>query len=124
MELIEERMKDWRAAYDDMLVDTAEVRDQILTLQAILDKVEEPYKERMAEIEGEIKTFALARAESVKAHGVAVSYRKGYERVSYDRNKTDVVLGVLRDVLPETAKSLEGARKSSLVQPSVTVKAV
>lgn len=124
MELIEERMKDWRAAYDDMMIDTAEVRDQLLTLQAILQEVEQPYKERMAEIEGEIKPFALARAVGVQAHGVVVSYRSGYERVSYDRNKADVVLGVLRDVLPETAKSLEGARKVSFVQPSVTIRAV
>ena len=124
MELIEERMKDWRAAYDDMLVDTSEVREQLITLQNILAEIEEPYKGRMAEIEGEIKGFALARAGGVKAHGVAVTYRKGYERVSYDRKQTDVVLALLRDIMPETAKSLEGARKSSFVQPSVSVKAV
>ena len=124
MELIEERMKDWRAAYDDMLVDTAEVREQLITLQNILAEIEEPYKERMAEIEGEIKGFALARAGGAKAHGVAVTYRKGYERVSYDREQTDVVLALLRDMMPETAKALETARKFSFVQPSVTVKAV
>ena len=124
MELIKERMKDWRTEYDDMLVDTAEVREQLITLQNILAEIEEPYKGRMAEIEDEIKGFALVRAEGAKAHGVAVTYRKGYERVSYDRKQTDVVLGLLRDIMPETAKALDTARKSSLVQPSVTVKAI
>ena len=124
MELIEAMMGDWRAAYDDMLVDTSEVRDQIATLQAVLSEVEAPYRERMKEIEEEIRGFALARAEGAKANGVVVGYRNGYQRVSYNAKQTDMVLGMLRDVLPETAQSLEGARKVSFVQPSVTVKAV
>lgn len=124
MELIEERMKDWRAAYNDMEIDTWGLRQQLEALQARLANLENPYKERMKEIEDEIKSLALARAEGVKAYGVAVSYRSGYQRVSYDSKVADSVLGTLRDVLPETAKTLEGGRKDTFVSPSVSIKAV
>ena len=124
MEQIEGLMKDWRVAYNDMQMDTWGLRQQVEYLQAKLAYLENPYKERMAEIEGEIKALALARAEGVKAYGVVVGYRSGYERVSYDHKTADAVLGTLRDVLPEAAKTLEGARKSTLVSPSVSVKAV
>jgi len=124
MELIEERMKDWRAAYNDMEIETWGLRQQVESLQARLANLENPYKERMAEIEAEIKTLALARADSVKGYGVAVGYRSGYERVSYDSKVADSVLGTLRDVLPETARTLEGGRKSTFVAPSVSIKAV
>jgi hypothetical protein len=58
------------------------------------------------------------------AEGVVASYRSGYERVSYDTSKVDAVLGVMRDIMPEAAKTLDGARKVKRVSPSVTVKAV
>lgn len=121
--VIEDRMKDWRAAYDDMMIDTAEVREQLEELGVILNEIVAPYKERMAEIEEEIKTLAIAIGGGTKAHGVVVGYRNGYQRVSYDSKQTDVVLGLLRDVLPETAVALDGARKASWVKPSVSIKA-
>ena len=117
-------LKEWRADYDDMMEDTAELREQIDTLAAAKENIAIPYKIRMAELEVEIKAGALAQGKGHKAEGVAVNYRRGYERVSYDSKQTNVVLGALRDMLPETANVLEGARKVSYVSPSVTVKAI
>ena len=121
---MDELLKEWRECYDSMAEDTAELSAQISSLGESLVEIATPYRERMAELEVQIKTEALILGKGHKAEGVAVSYRKGYERVSYDAKQTDVVLGFLRDVLPESAKSLEGARKSSFVSPSVNVKAI
>ena len=121
---MDELLKEWRECRDAMMEDTAELREQFDMLYAIEREIATPYEQRLKELESEIKALALIQGKGHKAEGVEVGYRKGYERVSYDAGKTDVVLGFLRDVLPESAKSLEGARKSSFVSPSVSVKAV
>ena len=121
---MDELLKEWRHNYDSMTEDTVELRAQLDTLNAAYGDIVTPYKQRMSELEDEIKAQALIMGKGHKAEGVTVNYRKGYERVSYDAEQTDVVLGFLRDVLPESAKSLEGARKSSFVSPSVSVKAI
>jgi len=120
---MDELLKKWREQYDAMMEDTAELDDQIETLIKARNDIAEPYQERISELEREIKAEALMMGEGAKAHSVNVGYRKGYERISYDAGRVDSVLGVLRDVAPETAKSLEAARKSSFVSPSVFVKA-
>ena len=120
---MDELLKRWREQHDAMTEATAELAEQIDTLKEAMFAIAEPYKWEMARLEGEIKAEALMMGEGAKAHGVNVGYRKGYERISYDAKQTDMVLGMLRDVLPETAKSLEVARKSSFVSPYVSVKA-
>jgi len=121
---MDELLRDWRDCYDSMMEDTAELRGQFEVIHAAQREIEAPYEDRMKELEVQIRADTIVRGMSHSAEGVLVSYRKGYERVSYDSDKTDAVLGVLRDVLPETAKTMEGARKVSHVSPSVTVKAV
>ena len=121
---MDQLLKEWRECHDDMVEDTAELRAQFDTLYAAQREIEIPYEQCMRELEVEIKAEALIQGKGHKAKGVAVNYRKSYERVTYDSKQVDGTLGVLRDVLPETAKSLEAARKVSYVSPSVTVKAI
>src|SRR4030042_5838668 len=94
-------VKSWRDCYDDMTEDTAELRQQVQVLTMALDEIAVPYRLRMAEIEEQIKTRAMAWGEGYKGNGVVVGYRSGYERASYDSKRTDMVLGTLRDILPE-----------------------
>ena len=121
---MDELLKEWRGHYDAMMEDTAELREQIKRLSGIQREIAESYLLLMDDLEDHIKARALVKAEGHKANGVKVGYRKGYERISYDAGTADGVLGVLRDVLPETAKTLERARKSTFVSPSVSVKAI
>jgi len=122
--LMDELLKEWREVYDVLVALAGPIKQEISNLQEQLSVMCEPYENELDAIEGEIKEAALANGESTKAHGVAVSYRSGYERVSYDPKQTDMILGMLRDVLPETAVALEGARKSSRVAPFVSIKAI
>jgi hypothetical protein len=124
MEPFDDLLRQWRTAHDDMMEETAELRHQLETLQGQLAEMEAPYRDEMKTIEDEIKPRAMAWGQRRTANGVDVSYRKGYDRVSYDSKRTDMVLGFLRDVLPDTAAALEAARKVSFVSPSVTIKAV
>ena len=121
---MDELLKEWRECYDNMMLDTADLRAQTDTLYEMQRVVEAPYEQRMKELEVDIKAAALGLGCSHTAHGAMVAYRSGYELVSYDSGKTDMVLGLLRDVLPETASVLDGARKVSFVKPSVSVRAV
>lgn len=116
---LEKLMEQWRKVYDEREKATADLQSQIAEAVA-------PFAEKMAELEAQIKPLMLAQAKTHKAShlGVEASYRTGYERVSYDSGKTDAVLGVLRDIMPQTASTLEAARKVSYVQPSVSVKAI
>jgi len=123
-EPFDDLLKLWRTAHDDMIAETAELRHQLETLQGQLSEMEAPYRNELKVIEEEIKPRAMTWGQRRIAHGVEVSYRKGYDRVSYDSKRTDMVLGFLRDVLPDTAASLEAARKVSFVSPSVSIKAV
>ena len=73
-------------------------------------------------IEGEIIPAVSDHLQETWKHdGVEARYRKGARRVTYKWQTVDSVLGVLRDVLPETAITLEGARSESIGKPSVNV---
>lgn len=119
MHELEELMAQWRKLYDERGTATEELQQQLAEAVA-------PFAEQMAELEAQIKSLMLAQAQTHEAPhlGVKASYRKGYERVSYDRVRTDSVLGILRDIMPQTADVLEAARKISYVKPSVSVKAI
>lgn len=123
-EMLDQLLLMWRDEYDAMQGETEWIRDQISTLSEELEMACAPFKEVMRRLEEEIKGigFELARSYT-EIPTVEMSYRKGYTRVSYDSKQTDMVLGFLRDVLPDTAKQLEKARKESAVAPSVSVKA-
>ena len=114
----------WRGVYDALNARTAEIDAQIEALRQERNKIAAPYEERLGDLCSEIREQALEGGAGETAYGVQVSYRSGYTRVSYDKNKVDAVLGVLKDVLPETASTLEKARRESEVAPSVSIRAV
>jgi hypothetical protein len=117
-------LQSWRHTYDAMNGKTAELRRQIARLQEELEEVEAPYKEQMALLKEEIEPRALNWGRTYKGGGVEVRYRRGYERVSYDSGRVDSIMTTLRSIVPSVAESLEEARKTSYVAPSVTVVAV
>ena len=114
-------MANWKTAHDEMVIAAAPARENIQAAMAKLDAAQEPYIERISSLEAKIRPLALAHAATFKGDGVDVRYRKGAHRVSYKWQTVDSVLGVPRDVLPETALTLEGARKESTGSPSVKI---
>lgn len=123
MESVNDTLKKWREVYDAMNAASKEVDEQIKELMLKKDAIELPYWEQLEPLEGEIMAYTHTVAQSFESQGVKVSYRKGYEKVTYDRKGTDAVWSTLRDILPNTADALERARKVSYVSPSVSVKA-
>lgn len=123
-EMLDHLLTMWRDTHREMESATAELRNQISAAEQNMVMIAEPFKQEMRDLEEQIRSLMLIRR---KAHsdipGVIATFRKGYTRVSYDSKQTDMVLGFLRDVLPDTAKQLESARKESPVAPSVSVKA-
>jgi uncharacterized protein YijF (DUF1287 family) len=119
---MEELLTKWRELYDLRASSTALIDAQIAELTSAKADIAAPFAKPLADIEAQIKQEALAVAKSVKAAGVSVGYRRGYQRVSYNSDQVDAVLGVLRDVLPETANTLQGARVATMVAPSVSIK--
>jgi len=120
---MDELLKQWRKIYDERELAAADIEAQIDVLNSLLCEAVTPYNEQLAELQEKITAAALEKQATTKAHGVVVSYRKGYERVSYEYKRVDAILAFLKDALPETAKSLEVARSVKAVAPSVTVKA-
>jgi hypothetical protein len=114
----------WREQRDRMQEDTKPLRDRISALNEEFAAACAPFKDAMAAIEQEAKPLIMQRGKTYSdVPGVTASYRKGYNRVSYDSKQTDMVLGFLRDVLPNAAEQLEKARKENAVAPSVSIKA-
>ena len=86
-------------------------------LQKELTKAQEPYLTKLDETEEYIKVQALEIGTSFEHAGVKVSYRKGYERVTWVRKKMDDIC--LKN--PALLDLLAPARKITPVDPSVTV---
>ena len=118
---VEEMMTTWRQVYDDMVDHCLPVKAQIQALQEELHDRESKFSGRLARMEHQIRQHVTAEGHTVKSDGVEARYRKGARRVTYKWQTVDTVLGVLRDVLPDTAKTLEGARKESIGNPSVNI---
>ena len=118
-------LKQWRQAIDDRDQASSDLRDQLLAVQLAIGAVEEPYNDRIATLETEIKAAALALGKTYKLPDIAaVNYRKGAVRVTYNWRAVDSVTSVLRDILPETAASLAAARSETQGAPSVSIKAL
>jgi hypothetical protein len=111
----------WRETHDERAKAGALVRAKLELLQAELAEIEIPYDETLAELEQQIRPLAEELGRTYQGDGVEVRYRVGARRVTYDWRRVDSLLGVLRDVLPETAVTLEGARKETVGKPSVRV---
>lgn len=121
---VNDTLKKWRTVYDEMNAASEEIDSQIKELMLKKDAIELPYWEQLEPLEAEVIAYAHTVAQSFESQGVKVSYRSGYERVSYDSKGTDAVWSTLKDILPNTAEALGAARKVSYVSPSVSVKAV
>ena len=119
---MDELCQSWRVTLEHMDAVSHALVDEISRLQAELAAKQAPYLDAAAELEAEIYRLTLDAATSYKADGVQVNYRKGTRRVTYEWRTVDTVLGTLRDILPETAATLEDARKETIGKPSVSVK--
>ena len=100
------------------------VKDEIDSLKERMDglekelaEIEEPYKKKLDEIEGYVKIQALEISTSFEHAGVKVSYRKGYERITWTSKEMDNIC--LKN--PALLSLLAPARKITLVDPSVSI---
>jgi len=118
---MDELLREWRETHDEMEVACASVTARLNEIALELDAVRYPYVQVLTALEEKIVPQALALGKSYKAHGAEVSYRKGTRRITYKWQIVDSVLGVLRDVLPETAETLTAARSESTGKPSVRI---
>lgn len=114
-------IKEWLAllkkARDDKNKVCENLEDQIKFLQEELDEKSRPFNNQMATIENEIRTLAIERGESFKCGHGAVSFRKGYPRITYSAKALDSL-----------SKSNEAARQliwpyrtETQVGPSVSI---
>ena len=118
-------LSQWRAIYDQKQTATAPIRAELETLNAGLAEVSAPFDAQLAELEADIRAAALELGKTYKLPGcVEVAYRKGATRVTYEWKQVDAVRNVLRDILPESAATLDAARKETTGEPSVSVKAL
>jgi hypothetical protein len=92
----------------------AELSAQIDALTAQLQAAIAPHMAELDAIEAEIKSAAIQEGAGFKAWGVAVSYRKGYERVTWDGKKLDGYAQAHPEIMP--------FRSVSQVAPSVSIK--
>lgn len=100
------------------------VRDEIDSLQERMNnlrkeltEIEEPYRKSLEETEEYIKAHALEIGQSFEHMGVKVSYRKGYERITWTRKVMDDLC--LKN--PALLDLLSPARKITPVDPSVSI---
>lgn len=121
---MEELLKKWGEQSQLLAAATAGIDAEIATLQEERAEIAAPYQERISELEAEIRERTLLLGESVRGEGVYVTYRKGAHRVTYDWRTVDSVAGVLKDVMPDTAKTLMDARKETTGNPSVSIREV
>lgn len=97
--------------------DISSLQGRMDDLQKELTKAQEPYQTKLNETEEYIKVQALEIATSFEHMGVKVSYRKGYERVTWVRKKMDDIC--LKN--PALLDLLAPARKITPVDPSVSI---
>lgn len=97
-------------AYNDILaeLEEAEIRGNLARAR---------FQNRIEELEEYIKAHALEIATSFEHMGVKVSYRKGYERITWVRKKMDELC--LKN--PALLDLLAPARKITPVDPSVSI---
>ena len=123
---IKRALEDYRLTTDNMEGDgkAKVVREEIDSLQERLtdllrelEEINKPYKIKLSEIEEYIKAHALEIATSFEHMGVKVSYRKGYERITWTSKEMDSIC--LKN--PALLSVLAPARKVTLVDPRVSI---
>jgi len=94
---------------------TRPLTEMIAKLSEEVELLSKPFREEIAKHEETIRNAALVMEESYTVDGVGkVTYRKGYERVSWD----DAALqGYMTGGHPE----LEQYRKTTFVKPTVMI---
>jgi len=93
------------------------LQEQLTSLSADLTKAQAPYRTNLQEIADYINIQALEIATSFEHAGVKVSYRKGYDRVTWVRKAMDDIC--LKN--PALLALLAPARKITPVEPSVSI---
>jgi hypothetical protein len=114
-------LKEWLAllkkARDDKNKVCENLEDQIRFLQEELDEKSRPFNDQMTTIENEIRTLAIERGESFKCGHGAVSFRKGYPRVTYSAKSLDIICQrhpIVKDLIWHN-------RTETMVNPAVTI---
>lgn len=105
----------WKLAVLDLQAATDPIQAEIDALTAKLREAAAPFQAQVDALEAEIKSAAVQEAASFKAHDVSVTYRKGYDRVTWDTKKLDGYAAAHPEVLP--------FRSVTVVAPSVSIKA-
>lgn len=110
-----ELLLDWKLTTLQYQFAADPIQAQIDALTVQLQEATAPYRAKLDALEVEIKAAALDDAASFKAHDVAVTYRKGYDRVTWDTKRLDGYAAAHPEVLP--------FRSVTAVAPSVSIKA-
>ena len=84
MNKIDDLLLQWKQATLNRLAVTDPIQAEIDRLTAQVQEKTKPFDNQLAALESEIRSVAMASASGHEAHGVKVSYRKGYERANWD----------------------------------------
>ena len=123
---VKKALEEYKQVTDDMETDPnakmamdaiASIQEQLTSLSSDLAKAQAPYRTKLDEIVDYITVQALEIATSFEHAGVKVSYRKGYERVTWVRKAMDDIC--LKN--PALLSLLAPARKITPVEPSVSI---
>jgi hypothetical protein len=114
-------LKEWFALLKRMRDDRSKacesLEDQIRLLQEELDAKSRPFDDQITTIESEIKVLAVNRGESFKCNYSAVSFRKGYMKITYSSKALETLTKkdeALKDLLWRY-------RTATPVAPSTTI---
>lgn len=125
-ENVKKALEEYRQVTKDMEADPqaknikdaiASIQDQLTSLQTDLSTIQSPYRTTLYEIEDYVRVQALEIATSFEHAGVKVSYRKGYERITWTSKEMDDIC--LKN--PALLSVLAPARKVTPVNPSVSI---
>lgn len=125
-ENVKKALEEYKRITDDMELDAKakSIREELFSLKSQMDEildelgcVEGPYRTKLAETEEYIKAQALEIATSFEHAGIKVSYRKGYERITWTSKEMDNIC--LKN--PALLSVLAPARKVTPVDPSVSI---
>jgi len=125
-ENVKKALEEYRQVTKDMEADPqaknikdaiASIQDQLTSLQTDLSTIQSPYRTTLYEIEDYVRVQALEIGTSFEHAGVKVSYRKGYERITWTSKEMDDIC--LKN--PALLSVLAPARKVTPVNPSVSI---
>ena len=96
------------------------------TVQAELDRLEEPYRKELRELEGYISGQVMEHGGSIDYAGIEVKHVAGYSKTTWVGKKVAALVQRLKDSGDpddkKYARRIEATRKVSDVKPRVTFK--